>query len=605
MALNYKLKSEKLPALELIQEAINPDRKSGGKKLKKQYDKVKNQMDYRYYGRESRLGSDDTKSHSAFEKSTMQLSKKFRSLASMSMLALNFTTIEVGYLDAFLGAVADSVGGKYFTMEDMRKGYWQMLKSLPNIIANLGNPVVNDWMVAAMQYNQLSKSNSEIFERTDQSRWSRLLSQTRMGGYTMADYMINTMILGATYNHYRLLDMPDGKSKKFMSKTDAINTFTKFGYTEKEAIERWNSSNTTLKQAYSVVNGDFVINDDFKQYINKKLENQIAGRLRDRTAVYNGVIPATEKATIQQNVFGSFLTLMRNFYVNTYWERARSGYDYATEEELQSSKFGMYTADSAGSINFETGEFGNGLWFSALKGLYKYILNVKALVTGKDLRQLTSDQKYAVKRILTEVVIIGACIQAMLFSIAFARRHDYDEDKDPMWTVNIFDPEGEDRGILQFNGTNAGDKMLNWTRWKLALLATRTFTERATFYWPGTVTELVSSPSTAKSYLDDLGYSLELFMDLFEINGHDRNEMVRSGGYKGMTRGTRDIMKITGATGIDNVIRNWHTSGIKSTLNWYQGVAPNNFLIPNKTTWEQQEGIKSSSGSGSKSKPVY
>ena len=77
---------------------------------------------------------------------------------------------------------------------------------------------------------------------------------------------------------------------------------------------------------------------------------------------------------------------MRNFYVNTYWERARAGYDYATEEEIESNKFNMYTSDSAGSVNFETGEFGNGLWFSALKGFYKYIQNVKALVTRKDLR---------------------------------------------------------------------------------------------------------------------------------------------------------------------------------------------------------------------------
>ena len=602
MALNYKLKSENLPALELIKEALNPDKKSSGQKLNKQYEKIKNLMDFRYYGRESRFGDDDKKSYSNLEKSIMQVSKKFRKLASMSMLALNFTTIEVGYLDAFLGALADAVGGKYFTTQDLRKGYWDAFKSWPTIIANMGNPVVNNWMVAAMQYNQLSKNNSEIFGRTDQSRWSRLLAQTRMGGYTLADYMINTMILGATYNHYRLVDMPDGKSKRFMSKTDAINIFTKVGCAEKDAIKKWDSSKITLRQAYDCVDGLLVVKDDFKQHINKKLENQIAGRLRDRTSVYNGVIPATEKAMLQQNVFGSFLTLMRNFYVNTYWERARSGYDYATEEELQSSKFGMYTADTAGSVNFETGESGNGLWWSALKGLYKYIYNVKALVTGKDLRQLTLDQKYAIKRILAEVVIIGTLLQAMLFSIAFARRHDYDDDKDPMWTVNIFDPEGEDRGILEFNGNNAGDKMLNWLRWKTALLATRTFTERITFYWPGTVTELISSPSTAKSYLDDLGYSLELFMDLFEINGHDRNETVRSGGYKGMTRGTRDIMKITGATGVDNIIRNWHTSGIKSTLNWYSGIAPNNFLIPNKTTWEEQEKAETGSNETDKKK---
>ena len=603
MALNYKIKSEKLPALELIQEAINPNTKtkqSSKNKLPKQYQKMKQLMDYRMYGKQSKLGGDDTKSYSKFQKSTMQISKKFRSLASMSMLALNFTTIEVGYLDALLASIADAVGGKYFTLTDLRKGYWEAMKAMPQIIANLGNPVVDNWMVAAMQYNQLSKSNSDIFGRTDQSRWSRLLAETRMGGYTMADYLINTMILGATYNHYRLLDMPDGKSKKFLSKSDAIDVYTKHGYTENQAIQKWESADTTLKQAYYCEDGLLKVKDDFKKYINSKLENQIAGRLRDRTAVYNGIIPQTEKAAIQQNVFGSFLTLMRNFYVNTYWERARAGYDYATEEELQSSKLGMYSADSAGSVNFETGEFGNGLWFSALKGLYKYVCNVKALLTGKDLRQLTYDQKYAVKRILAEVAIIGACAFAMVWSIAFARTNDYDDDKNPIWTVNIFDPEGEDRGILEFNGSNSKDKILNWTRWKLALLATRTFTERSTFYWPGTVTELISSPSTAKSYLDDLGYSLELFMDLFEINGHDRNEMVTSGGYKGMTRGTRDIMKITGATGIDNVIRNWHTSGIKSTLNWYQGISPNNFLIPNKSTWEKEQGITKSKKSKSK-----
>lgn len=599
MALNYKMKSENLPALELMLEALNPSSKerSGKKSLRKQYEKAKNVLDFRYYGKESKLGDDETKAQSKLGKSTMQITKKFRSLASLSMLALNFTTIEVGYLDALLGSIADSIGGKYFTPTDLATGYWETLKSLPQILGNLGKPVVNNWMVAAMQYNQLSKSNSEIFGRTDQSKWSRMLSQIRMGGYTMGDYMINTMILGATYNHYRLVEMPYGAGKRFMSKSDAIDVFTKAGKTEDEAISIWESSKETLKQAYYVEDGLLKVKEKYAPYINKKLENQVAGRLRDRTAVYNGVIPATEKAAIQQNVFGSYLTLMRNFYVNTYWERASAGYDYATKEELKSSKLGMFTADSAGIVNFETGEFGNGVWYSFLKGLYKYVYNVKALVNKKDVRQLTRDQKQAVRRILAELVIIGGCIWAMLWSIAFARSND-DDDKDPVWTVNVFDPENEDRSWLEVDWNRSGSSALNWVRWKMALLATRTFTERTTFYWPGTVTELLTSPSTAKSYLDDLGYSLELFMDLFEINGHDRNEVVRSGGYKGMTRGTRDIMKITGATGIDNVIRNWHTSGLKSTLNWYSGVSPNNFLIPNKTTWEKQNGGSTQKSNG-------
>lgn len=74
MALNYKIKSEKLPSLELIQEAINPNTKtkqSSKNKLPKQYQKMKQLMDYRMYGKESKLGGDDTKSYSKVQKSTM------------------------------------------------------------------------------------------------------------------------------------------------------------------------------------------------------------------------------------------------------------------------------------------------------------------------------------------------------------------------------------------------------------------------------------------------------------------------------------------------------------------------------------------------------
>lgn len=590
MATNYSLKSENLPALELMKEAINPERSTGAHKLGRQYEKVSNLLDFRYYGKEDVIGDDTSKAPSELNKKATTLGKKFRSLASMSMLAINFTTIEVGYIDALMSSIADAVGGKYFTKGDLMYGYGLALRHLPYIIANIGNPANSDWLISAMQYNQLSRSNSEIFDRTDQSRFRKALNQVRMGGYTMADYLINTMILGATYNHYRLVDSPDGSSKKFMSKSDAIREYTKLGYTEKQAISKWGNSKTTLKEAYYVEDGQFTIKPEYKQYINKKLENQIAGRLRDRTAVYNGVIPTVEKAKVQQNVWGSYLTLMRNFYVNTYWERAQSGYDVAAEEEILSSKLGMRTADNGGYVNFETGETGNGLWWSFLKGLYKYVVNVKHLVDGKDMRQLTRDQRYAMKRILSEIIMIAGAAKLMILSIAFARAND-DDDKDPTWTINLFDPEGEDRPWLQYNSKNHDKKFMNWLRWKLALLSTRTFTERSTFYWPGTVTELLTSPSTAKSYLDDLGYNLELFMDLFEINGHDNQELVKTGGYRGMTRGTRDVLKITGFTGIDNVVRGWHTSGIKSTLNWYGNVSPNNFLVPSKSAWLEEQGL--------------
>lgn len=614
MAMNYGLKAQNLPHLELLESAIDPvnakpfvsDGKTMVEPLDKQFEKVKNLMDFRYYGKEDRNIADQSHAENKLMQSTTTVGKRFRSFASLSMLALNFTTIEVGYIDAFLSSIADSIGGKYFGKEDLAVGYAETLKHLPKMLCNLGNPDVDDWMVCAMQYNQLSRSNSEIFDRTDQSRASKLLHMTLMGGYTMGDYLINTMILGATYNHYKLVDMPDGNGKAFMSKSDAIDLYTKYGYTEKEAIKKYNSSKETLRQAYGIKDGYLTPKKEYAKYINKKLENQIAGRLRDRTHLYNGVIPIAEKAKIQQNVWGSYVTLMRNFYVNTYWERAAVGFDYADQEDLPSGAFSRYVSEKAGMVNFETGETGNALGMSFLHGLAKYIVNARRLLTHKDVKKLSRDQQYAVKRISSEIAIIGLSMFMALWSLAFARRHDLD-DKASAWIIDLISPEEQKEydvnlGPVKFNTGNAMSNMLNWVRWKIALLATRTMTERSTFYWPGTGLELIQSVSTAQSYTKDLGYMIDLFMDLLSINGHDSSASVKTGGYSDMSRGTRDLIKIAGPLGIDNLVRNWHTNGLKSTLNWYSGITPNNFILPNKSTWEEQEGINTTKSSRGGSK---
>jgi len=167
------------------------------------------------------------------------------------MLGVNFTTIEVGYLDALCSMFADAMGGKYITAADMRKAFAYCIAHTGKMLANLGNPVVEDKLVAAMQFNQLSRSNSEIFSSTDKFKLDRFVhDHLLMGGYTLADYMINSMMLTATYNHYKLLINPTTGKQQFMSKTDVINIFTSVGYTEKEAVKLWKKSDITLWDAY-------------------------------------------------------------------------------------------------------------------------------------------------------------------------------------------------------------------------------------------------------------------------------------------------------------------------------------------------------------------
>jgi len=265
---------------------------------------------------------------------------------------------------------------------------------------------------------------------------------------------------------------------------------------------------------------------------------------------------------------------MRNFYVNTYWDRFKTGGDYVTEDgDHNINWYSEYKRDDLGMVNLETGEFEGAVFKDFIRGMCKLTANTKHVLKHEDLNKLTREQKYAVSRCTTELIIIGAMLFAMLWSIAFARKNDYDDDKKPAWTLNL---TGDDIG-LHVNTKNMDDKFYDWFRWKMALLATRGFTERLTSWWLPTAIEPLTSPTVATSYLDDIGTMWHLADDLFSQRA---DEEIKSGGYKHMTRGTRDILKIMSPLGIDNLVRQWHTEGIKSTFRYYRSMAPTSAIVP-------------------------
>ena len=96
-----------------------------------------------------------------------------------------------------------------------------------------------------------------------------------MGGYTLADYMINTMTCSAIYHHHRLVENPITGQKKFMSKNDVIRNFTKMGIDEKTAKKIYKKSKITLWDAYYQKDGYLTPKDEYKEYITKGLENLI------------------------------------------------------------------------------------------------------------------------------------------------------------------------------------------------------------------------------------------------------------------------------------------------------------------------------------------
>lgn len=183
-------------------------------------------------------------------------------------------------------------------------------------------------------------------------------------------------------------------------------------------------------------------------------------------------------------------------------------------------------------------------------------------------------------------MILGLTASLLGVVLPWCFSGDEDDDKDPVWTLNIFDPEGEDRPLLDVDWSRANNSLKNWMRWKLMLLNTRLINERLTPWLPQTAMDLINSPTTALSYYDNLSMSADLVKDI--VTG-DINTEIKSGGYKGMSKGTKDVLATFSHIPINNIVKDFHVGGLKSTFNYYRNQSVLPFFIPSMKEWKDDQ----------------
>ena len=193
-----------------------------------------------------------------------------------------------------------------------------------------------------MQMNQISKNNSEIFESLHKGWFRRFcLKYLMMGGYTLGDYMNNSIVMMSFYHHTRLLKDEDiaeygisGVNAGFYTRNQLIKALTDAGYTKKQAKAIYSNLHTTLYDAYDWQPGDYLptVNKAFAKYLNNKVAKNVKNKIAQRTAFYNGVMPATEVSKARQNLYTAMMFMMRNFIVGNIYERMQNANDYVVKE---------------------------------------------------------------------------------------------------------------------------------------------------------------------------------------------------------------------------------------------------------------------------------
>ena len=610
MAENFRLVSQLTPDLELIHDSVNNGTTTDTAKV------IREMIDTYMYDKHTKLNENSNKKMSKSAQRLIKSADTIRKNTSRTLLSHNYFTIMKGFLDASKTVGIEAFTGKYITAKDMAYAHSYIARSLGTIAASVGKPNVHGWLAAAMQYNGCTKSIDESFSHT-QNTWATkfLRDNLLMGGYTVTDFMVTGMICASVYHHFRLVHVPivekvdkskilynaeykvTGWEDRFVNQEEAMDLYYKAGLGDQTGIKNYENAKITLHDAYVEENSNFVIRDEFKDKVSKRLEDIVSNTIKERSAVANGMMPENGRHSVAYtNPFARWIMVMRGYLPTLGFDRFKAGSDFSeyksdkynptsfnaikykrnngemSEEEFERAK--EYYERYDGQFNFNTATVDRGQVRATITALRKTINNAlqlaKHLITfdfdaiknDKGRRSKTYNEK---KMLLKSALEIGFIAAMGILSVFTAQM--------------IQDLDDDDDDIVQY------------ATYAIALLNQGLLTESSTAWVPNTVLDLFTSPTTVYAYLQRYAYFGNIvgqlaYLGLTTISDEDdasyyEDVLGKNSSYAGRTKLEKDLIKLSPLFGIpgSNLYENFTVSGLKGKYKFYsQSVAPNSTL---------------------------
>lgn len=610
MAENFRLVSQLTPDLELIHDSVNNGTTTDTAKV------IREMIDTYMYDKHTKLNENSNKKMSKSAQRLIKSADTIRKNTSRTLLSHNYFTIMKGFLDASKTVGIEALTGKYITAKDMAYAHSYIARSLGTIAASVGKPNVHGWLAAAMQYNGCTKSIDESFSHT-QNTWATkfLRDNLLMGGYTVTDFIVTGMICASVYHHFRLVHVPmvekvdksktlynaeykvTGWEDRFVNQEEAMDLYYKAGLGDQAGIQNYENAKITLHDAYVEENSNFVIRDEFKDKVSKRLEDIVSNTIKERSAVANGMMPENGRHSVAYtNPFARWIMVMRGYLPTLGFDRFKAGSDFSeyksdkynptsfnaikykrnngemSEEEFERAR--EYYERYDGQFNFNTATVDRGQVRATITALRKTINNAlqlaKHLITfdfdaiknDKGRRSKTYNEK---KMLLKSALEIGFIAAMGILSVFTAQM--------------IQDLDDDDDDIVQY------------ATYAIALLNQGLLTESSTAWVPNTVLDLFTSPTTVYAYLQRYAYFGNIvgqlaYLGLTTISDEDdasyyEDVLGKNSSYAGRTKLEKDLIKLSPLFGIpgSNLYENFTVSGLKGKYKFYsQSVAPNSTL---------------------------
>ena len=371
--------------------------------------------------------------------------------------------------------------GRFFDMNDLKFASNEFARQLPDMLANIGNPVPKGKLAYLMQLNQVVKDNNEIFSRLDQSQVLRALNQNFwFMGYIQSDYTVKSHTLLSIYHSYRFVE-----GEGFMTKQQYIDKFNSTSYNFEQLP-------VTLYDVFvEDKDGNVHIQSKYESYITDKLQNDVKNRINILSQRIDGTLREVDKAAVHANAIASYIVLHRNFMISALHDRFKRKH-----------------------FNLDLGVEEEGYYRSTSKFLKNVIGQRHFAITQllADYDNLKDYEQYAVRRTLNELVLIAASTSVAL---AIASIVDGDDDYD------------------------------TWLTQSITYLAMRSAFEFRTIYNPFEFISLIKSPTAAFNWFDNISSFINLFNPASYVGDRTPFTIIDRGPYKGWPVILRNIIKVT------------------------------------------------------------
>ena len=456
----------------------------------------------------------------AFDKevNVSKILDKFYEYTSMIHLTWNFNTSLVGFATAIGAADTEATLGKYFNVNDHVWAKKEFANYIPSILKNLGNISYRDKMICAMDFNNTTRSSTDMFSKLDQSRLLRFIStHWAYGTYTLGDTAVKGTTTLAVYHSIRLCDIHG--NKEFIRREDFLNRF--YPKDKKAGNAAFEKSGICLWDAYEVVDGEFKVKPEYSKYVSQEFESKLKNMLEAINVRNDGNISDLDRSGMFAHSLLHYVVQHRNFFM-------------LFQERFKKRQY-----------NFKTGTYEEG-YYRGAKTAFTKIFNKRDLFSLNRLRDnyntLTDDtEKYCTKRVLTDVAFLMT-MQALI-------------------------------GLMLLPTANDPDNGDDWFIQEMAYAFEKTRFEMGTYYKPDDVLGLLKSPSASSSDINNIFSILESIVPWNWLED-DPLKPTKTGVYKDVPWLGKQTIKLTP---FKNVIEALDAKTIKSKRKYQENQIQNGF----------------------------